>query len=251
MEWRADDGKGSTGASSSYLDELAELVRVLLVAGIGVGAIVGGLGSRVAMLVLRLTSPDSVRGIESDHGFTIGQVTLGGTYNLVLIGSVVGVIGAVAYVAVRPFLIGARWLRRTAVGATAAVVVGSMLVTPEGVDFTLLEPLWLAVSLFLGLAAAVAVALAVAVDRISSPQSRTARGRARWALPVAFAVPVAPALVVIAPVLLLVAVALPGARALRAPLHRSALGRGVVRAGFAAVPVVGLLALGQDLAALS
>jgi len=56
---------------------------------------------------------------------------------------------------------------------------------------------------------------------------------------------------VIAPVLLLVAVALPGARALRAPLHRSALGRGVVRAGFAAVPVVGLLALGQDLAALS
>ena len=39
------------------------------------------------MLVLRITSPDSVHGIESDDGFTIGQVTLGGTYNLMQLGA--------------------------------------------------------------------------------------------------------------------------------------------------------------------
>jgi hypothetical protein len=233
-----------------YRVEAVELTRVLLVAGIAVGAVVAGLGGRLAMLVLRLTSPDSVRGIESDHGFTIGQVTLGGTYNLVVIGSVVGVIGAVAYVAVRPWLVGPLWLRRSTVGATAAVVVGSMLVTTDGVDFTLLKPLWLAVSLFVGLAALVGVSLAIVVDRVSAPESATTRGRTRWALPVGLSVVVLPALAVIVPVLALAAAALPVVRAVRKPLSASALARWAVRAAFSVVPVLGLVALGQDLATL-
>jgi hypothetical protein len=245
--------KPSDASSQSYpgyLRALAELARVIVVSGVAVGAVVGGLGSRVAMLVLRLTSPETVRGVESDHGFTIGQVTLGGSYNLIVIGSAVGVIGAAAYVAVRPWLVGPSWLRHTAVGATAAALVGSMLIEPDGVDFTLLTPLWLAVGLFVALSAAVGVALAVTVDRVSSPTSWTARGRARWALPLALAALVAPAVVVIVPVLLAVAVALPIARVLRSPLRRSSIARGVVRAGFAAIPVLGFVALGQDLAAL-
>jgi hypothetical protein len=70
-------------------------------------------------------------------------------------------------------------------------------------------------------------------------------------LPAALSVLVAPALLVIVPVLLLGAALLPVRRALRQPLSRSGLGRGAVRAGFALVPILGLLALGQDLAALS
>jgi hypothetical protein len=61
---------------------------------------------------------------------------------------------------------------------------------------------------------------------------------------------VAPALVVVVPVLLVVAAVLPVARALRGPLGGSPLGRGVVRTGFAIIPVLGLVALGQDLSAL-
>ena len=53
--------------------EVAERLRVLAVAGIPLGVLVGGIVGRVAMLVLRLTSPDSVRGVESDDGFTIGR----------------------------------------------------------------------------------------------------------------------------------------------------------------------------------
>jgi hypothetical protein len=237
-------------ADPDYAEELTELARVIVVSGIAVGAVVGGLGSRVAMLILRLTSPDGVRGVESDHGFTIGQVTLGGSYNLVLIGSAVGVIGAAAYVAVRQWLVGPLWFRRATVGATAGVLVGSMLIEPDGVDFTLLKPLWLAISLFVLLSAAVGVALAVAVDRFSSPASSTAQGRARWALPLVLAVLVAPVVVVIVPVLLLVAVVLTVARAVREPLRVSVLARGVVRAGFTVIPFLGVIALGQDLGAL-
>jgi len=244
-------GSGSrTEHAPGYIAELAELVRVLLVSGIAVGAVVGGLGGRIAMLILRLTSPETVRGVESDHGFTIGQITLGGTYNLVLIGSAVGVIGAVAYLAVRPWLVGPPWFRRTTVGMTAGVLVGSLLIEPDGVDFTLLQPLWLAIALFVALSAAVGTALAIVVDHVTAPGSWTAQGRARWGLPATLAALVAPALLVIGPVLAVVAVLLPVRRGLVPPVHASALGRTGVRAGFALVPLLGLLALGQDLGQL-
>ena len=69
-------------------------LRVIIVAGIPVGVLVAGFGSRLVMLVLRVTSPDGVRGVTSDDGFTIGDVTLTGTYNLLLLGATVGIIGA-------------------------------------------------------------------------------------------------------------------------------------------------------------
>jgi hypothetical protein len=70
---------------------------VVVMAGIPTGVVVAGVGSRLAMLLLRLTSSSSVGGVSSDDGFEIGRFTLGGTYNLLLLGAAVGVIGAVAY----------------------------------------------------------------------------------------------------------------------------------------------------------
>ena len=78
----------------------------MVVAGVPLGVLVAGLGGRLVMLVLRLTSPDAVQGIETDDGFVIGEVTLGGTYNLLVLGAAVGVIGAAAYIAVAPWLVG-------------------------------------------------------------------------------------------------------------------------------------------------
>jgi hypothetical protein len=236
--------------SAAYVAELAELARVIVVAGVAVGAVVGGLGGRLAMLLLRVTSPDSVTGVESDDGFTIGQVTVGGTYNLVVLGAAAGVIGAAAYLAVRPWLVGPLWLRRATVGATAGALVGSMLIHADGVDFTLLEPLWLAVSLFIALPTIAGVALAMTVDSVSSPSSWTAHGRARWALPLVLAVLVAPAIAVIAPIMLVAAAVLLVARALRGSLDDSVFGRTAVRVGFALVPLLGIVALGQDLGEL-
>ena len=53
----------------SVLDE----ARLLAVAGITTGTVDAGFGSRLSVYVLRLTSPESVRGVTSDDGFTIGR----------------------------------------------------------------------------------------------------------------------------------------------------------------------------------
>lgn len=163
---------------------IVELLRVLIVGGIPVGVLVVGVGSRVAMFVLRITSPDSVNGVESDDGFTIGEFTLGGTYNLLQLGAFVGVIGAGVYMLVVPWLMGPRWFRRLTIGLAAGAVAGSMLVHADGIDFTVLKPMWLAISLFVALPALFGVALAVSVDAVGRTGSWTARGRRRWVLPI-------------------------------------------------------------------
>ncbi|MFY9913587.1 MAG: hypothetical protein WAK18_02890 [Nocardioidaceae bacterium] len=242
---------GRAGAGEpSYRDELVELVRLIVTAGIPVGVVVAGLGSRLAMLLLRVTSPDSVRGVTSDDGFTIGQVTLGGTYNLFVIGAAVGVIGAAAYIAVAPWLVGPTWLRRTTVGLTAGVVVGSLLVHADGVDFVLLTPRWLAIGLFVALPVVMGVALAIALERAARPDAWAAQGSRRLVVPLVLTLVFLPSLPVTLVVALIVAVLLPVRRALLRPLQESAIGTFVVRALFLTVPLGGSIALGQDLTAL-
>jgi hypothetical protein len=142
----ADDAAGD-----ELLARFIEGMRLLIVAGIPAGAILIGVGSRLAMLLLRVTSPKRVHGVLSDDGFTIGQVTLGGTYKLLQLGAAVGIIGAAAYRLVAPRLIGPMWFRRLTTGLASAAVVGSMLIHADGIDFTLLKPTWLAIGLFVAL----------------------------------------------------------------------------------------------------
>lgn len=167
-------------AARSVVDE----ARVLVVAGIATGTVVAGLGSRLAMYLLRLTSPDNVRGVESDDGFTIGKVTLSGTYSLLAIGAAVGLIGAGAYRLVAPWLLGPLWFRRLTTGLASAAVVGGMLVHADGVDFQLLKPKWLAISLFVFLPGLFGIVIGPAVDAVRAPTSWTLVGKRRWILPV-------------------------------------------------------------------
>jgi len=182
----------------TWRDHVTERMRVLIVAGIPAGVLVAGVGSRLAMLLLRLTSPDRVNGVTSDDGFTIGKVTVAGTYSLLLLGAVVGIIGAAAYRLVAAWLIGPRWLRRATTGLAAGAVVGSMLIHADGVDFTLLRPTWLAIGLFVALPGLFGVVIGVAVDAVSSPDSWTVRGRRRWLLPAIAVACFPPTLVVLA-----------------------------------------------------
>jgi hypothetical protein len=173
-----------TAPSASELKErLIEGMRVLIVGGIPTGVLVAGVGSRLAMLLLRVTSPDRVVGVISDDGFSIGQFTLGGTYNLLMLGAVVGIIGAGVYQMVAHWLIGPTWFRRLTTGLASAVVVGSMLVHADGIDFTLLKPTWLAIGLFVALPALFGIVIGAAVDAVRRPGSWTAQGRRRWLLP--------------------------------------------------------------------
>ena len=215
-----------------------------------VGILVIGLGSRLAMLVLRVTSPGYVIGKESDDGFEIGRITLSGSYQLLALGAAVGVIGALGYVAVAPWLIGPGWFRRLTVGLTAGALVGSLVIVPGGIDFTFLEPTWLAVAFFVGLPVVSGILLTLAVDLVATPESWTGRGRAAWMVPVVLLALVPPAVLVVVPVVAIVAVLLPLRRLLLQPLLGARMGRLAVQGAFLVIPVLSVMALGQDLAEL-
>jgi hypothetical protein len=168
------------GRAQRFLEGL----RVLVVGGISAGVILIGVGSRLAMLLLRVTSPDRVRGVESDDGFIIGQVTLAGSYNLLLLGASFGIIGAAAYLMVAPWLIGPKWFRHLTTGLAAAAVVGSMLVHADGIDFKVLKPTWLAIAVFIALPGLFGGLVGVIVEAVRRPESWTARRRWRVALPI-------------------------------------------------------------------
>lgn len=239
-----------SGSEPTYPAEFLETLRIVVVAGLSVGILVIGLGSRLAMLLLRLTSPDTVIGVTSDDGFVIGRTTLSGTYNLVIVGAAVGLIGAVAYVAVAPWLIGPTWFRRFTVGVTAGALGGAMLIHADGVDFTSTGPLWFAVALFVALPVAAGVALAFVTDAVAAPGSWTARRWMRWALPALLLALVPQTLVVLGPLSLVIAALLALRRLLLARIRSSRVATLGVRSAFAAVPVLSFVALGRDLAEL-
>jgi hypothetical protein len=126
------------------------------------GLLIGGIGGRLAMFILRLTSDDSVRGIESDDGFTIGRFSFETAF-LLAVTTALGAIAAVMYIGVRPAL-PARW-RRAMWATLSGAIGGAAIVQTDGVDFTLLEPTTLAIAMFIAIPATGGWLMAYFIDR--------------------------------------------------------------------------------------
>lgn len=235
---------------AEYLGGVFERLRVIVVAGVGLGVLVGGIGGRLAMLLLRVTSDDSVRGVLSDDGFVIGRVTLGGTYALLALGAAVGIIGAAVVGVVEPFLLGPRWFHAVTCALGAGAVVGAMLVHTDGVDFTLLQPTWLAVGLFIAIPALFGGLIGPLRRAVARPGSWTARGKRRWLLPLLATVCFPVTLFVLALVTPLVALAV-AARPAGEATAMNARVRVALRAGWLGVATLGLLALVSDVRGLA
>jgi hypothetical protein len=145
-----------TRSRSQWWRSLAPSIRLVsatIIIGALDGAIVGGLGGRIAMRILFLTSDDAVKGVTSDDGFEIGRFTLSNTVGLVIITMFIGVLAALLYLLAHPFV--ARWgrARVPAMATFYGVVGGAMMVHTDGVDFRLLEPAVLAIALFVAISA--------------------------------------------------------------------------------------------------
>jgi hypothetical protein len=259
-EGQAHDLSSSTEAVSTRRDptteqyprDLREGLRLLVVAGIPVGVVVAGIGSRLAMLLLRLTSPHAVRGVQSDDDFTIGKFTLGGTYNLLVLGATVGIIGAAAYQWVRPWLLGPWWFRRLTTAFGSGVVVGSLLLHSDGIDFRVLQPTWLAIGLFIALPALFGLVIGPAVDRVGRPGSWTRRGWKRWALPLVLVALFPPTLFVLAVSTVVLAVWLMIRTIRPVEMLRTSTAYGfVVRSIWLIIAMLGLVALTNDITAIA
>ncbi len=128
-----------------------------------VGAIVGGIGGRLAMLMLRLTSNEAVLGVTTDDGFEIGRFTTATTFLLTVTAGLGGATGA-AYFALRDAL--PRRGRPLLWGIVVGLVAGADLLKPRSLDFTALDPQSLAVTSFILLPTAAALLIALVIERL-------------------------------------------------------------------------------------
>ena len=144
-----------------------------LVVGSGgfVAALIGGAGGRLVMFILRLTSPESLRGIETDDGAIIGEFTVGGTFFLVMFVAVLGGFYGGFYGLVRSFITPS-W-RVPLSAAFAGLVGGSLLVHEDGIDFRLLAPRAFAVVSFVAIPALIGLGTAWLVERWSDRETMT------------------------------------------------------------------------------
>ncbi len=225
-------------------------MRVVILAGIPVGLLVGGVGSRLAMLLLRVTSPEAVTGVESDDGFIIGRFTLSGTYALLQLGAFVGVVGAMLYLLVRPWLLGPNWFRYVTIGLGCGAVVGSMLLHSDGIDFLLLKPPWLAMGLFVALPALFGVTIGPALEM--AERYPMPAGWRKFAAP-AVVLAIGPGglipMVFVAPVVFVYAAVRTG-RAAGDPPTPPVLGL-IARVAWLAIALIGLIALVGDIRAIN
>lgn len=238
----------STAAEATWKQDLSASARPVsagVVGGLLTGALVGGIGGRLAMFVLRLTSDPSLHGAKTDDGFIIGRFS-GDSLGLVIFTGLSGVFGGLLYLVVRTWLPERR--RPVLTGVFGGTVGGAAFIRPDGIDFTLLDPLPLAVAMFIALPAVYGVAMSLLVERLLRQDSLLSRSRAWFAgllllIALAFFGPVGLGVLVAMVGLWAIHRAAPGA----ASLWRSAPVVWIGRAGLLAVTAFALAALVKDI----
>jgi hypothetical protein len=144
------------------------------------GLLIGGVGGRIAMLILRLTSKNFVRGAQSDDGFTIGRFSMQ-TGFLLIVTAALGSVAALIYMTLRPALPprGRRAIWATLCGA----IGGAGIIHTDGVDFNLLEPAALAIAMFIAIPAAGGWLTAYLIDRWEPWWTTNRRGTVLASIP--------------------------------------------------------------------
>ncbi len=148
------------GATWRFGEILRDIARAGI-AGLAVGVVVGGLGGRAAMRLIALLVPDSA-GAFTENGNRIGDITLGGTFALVLFGGLfAGIFLATIWVVISPWLPRSLGLRVLAAVPLAIGLGAFGVVQGTNPDFVVLgyDPSVLAV--LLGLVGLVGASMAV------------------------------------------------------------------------------------------
>jgi hypothetical protein len=125
----------------------------------------GGIGGRIAMRVVVLTSNGRVRGVSSDDGFEIGTIS-SATMFLLIFATILGGIAGFGVGIIRMVTSGPIWAVAIGVSLAAAAFAGAGIVHADGVDFRLLGPLWLTVGLFVLIPALWGATVVVATERL-------------------------------------------------------------------------------------
>ena len=136
--------------------------------GAVLGVLVGGVGGRLGMALLAAQNPEATGRI-SDDGFRIGQFTLGGTIQLLAACLQLGLAAAMIYLALRGLALGPQWLRVAELTVGGTVVFAAILISPDGVDFVILDPPWLPIAVFLVIPAVFLLLLCLLTEHWLAP----------------------------------------------------------------------------------
>jgi hypothetical protein len=164
-------GTAKTSAATIWSARIETTVTFAGISGLAgalAGIVWGGFGGRVAMRVVFLTSSANVKGLTSDDGFEIGTISAA-TIFLLFFTAIVGGIAGFLYGVLRMVTFGATWLVAVGVGIASAAGAGALIVHTNGVDFRFLDPLWLAVGLFVAIPAAWGVTVVYLGDWLMAP----------------------------------------------------------------------------------
>ena len=127
------------------------LIRSTAISGITgalTGLFVGGVGGRIVMRISALVAGDSARGAITDNGSRVGELTIEGTIELLVVGLIFGVLGSVVWILSEP------WLRRyghrvgISFGILLFALAGTEAIVADNRDFAILDPAWFNVLLF-------------------------------------------------------------------------------------------------------
>jgi hypothetical protein len=126
-----------TAPPHSFVETATRLrsIAVATFAGFLCGAVALGVGCRLAMRVVALLASDADQGTLTDADAVVGEISVGGTIFLALLGGAAGAIGGLLYLAVRRRLAWAGRWRGLAFGALLLAIFGSALVEGSNPDF--------------------------------------------------------------------------------------------------------------------
>lgn len=135
-----------TKAAASALDGMRSIAAIVG-AGLVAGFLVPGLGGRLFMRLLAATSGNAAQGKLTEADEVVGDITFGGTVGFVIfVGLILPGAAAFAYLALRHFLPGPVLIGGLMFGVILLALFGvDDPMSPENVDFEILEPLIVAV----------------------------------------------------------------------------------------------------------
>jgi hypothetical protein len=121
----------------------------VLTAGFVAGLLVVGFGGRLVMRVLAATSGGGAQGRTTDAGERVGEITLGGSIGFfIFAGLLIPLASSIVFIPLRRVLPRTSWIAGSLFGLVLLATFGvSDPLSPDNVDFVILSPTWLAVTL--------------------------------------------------------------------------------------------------------
>jgi hypothetical protein len=149
--------------------------RCLVAIGAGaiVGLVIGGIGGRLVMLVIRLQSDESVNGLLTDDGFRVGVFTTATGFLLTVAAGLGGLTGGL-YLLLRGAL--PRRGRAIVWGVVLGLATGADILNPDTFDFNALDSKPFIVASFVLLPTLAALVIALAIERLLTVEPWSRRG---------------------------------------------------------------------------